>query len=310
MTLQERILNLSMPEPNSGCWLWLGATGNQGYGHISIDGRTIFAHRVSYAAFVGEIPAAMQLDHLCSCKACVNPAHLEPVTASENQQRSMRRLMQRGERQLIEFCKHGHVLDGIRTRKGGGRYCKTCGTLNKRRSRVALTAGNRPASSLTSTAAAANPHDRASAGSAVLNAAERRESKAHDPQQPFFKKLDLNFRTHEGAPERFQRWLQHFVPSIPLPDSAASHGVVDIPDSGPDTLNQFSDRFPVPNRCPDCGTHWTDTADCPRFRCPMLDYFQREPSNMRAAVVHRPKQNTRGDGPSWQNICEAAACAI
>src|SRR5258708_1117283 len=63
--------------------------------------------------------------------------------------------------------------------------------------------------------------------------------------------------------------------------------LVDIPDSGPDTLNQFSDRFPVPNRCPDFGTHWTDPADCPRFRCPMLDYFQREPSNMRAAAIHR-----------------------
>lgn len=67
----------------NGCWRWLGAHVD-GYGTIRHDHRNRVAHRVAYEALVGVIPDGLQLDHLCRTRDCVNPDHLEPVTASEN----------------------------------------------------------------------------------------------------------------------------------------------------------------------------------------------------------------------------------
>lgn len=74
---------------NSGdCWLWTGTINHKGYGAISVDGRTKAAHRVVYEMRVAAIPDGLVLDHLCRVRHCVNPAHLEPVTTSENNRRS------------------------------------------------------------------------------------------------------------------------------------------------------------------------------------------------------------------------------
>ena len=40
----ERLADLSMPEPNSGCLLWLGALNESGYGRVKHLRR--FLHRV------------------------------------------------------------------------------------------------------------------------------------------------------------------------------------------------------------------------------------------------------------------------
>lgn len=75
-----------------GCWLWTGAIQTRGYGSTGIGGgRTGLAHRVAYVALVGPIPQGLTLDHLCEVKRCVNPAHLEPVTAAENLRRHAER---------------------------------------------------------------------------------------------------------------------------------------------------------------------------------------------------------------------------
>lgn len=68
-----------------GCWQWTGAIsdgyGSFGEGH---KGRTHLAHRFAYELTVGPIPEGMQLDHRCSNRRCVNPAHLRPVTHKQN----------------------------------------------------------------------------------------------------------------------------------------------------------------------------------------------------------------------------------
>lgn len=77
-----------IPEPNSGCWLWEGASPNRRYGAMSWRGRRILAHRLSYAIHRGPVPSNMVVDHLCHNGFCVNPEHLEAKTQIANTRRS------------------------------------------------------------------------------------------------------------------------------------------------------------------------------------------------------------------------------
>jgi hypothetical protein len=111
------------------CWPWIGSVDPDGYGLFTHGGRMYRAHRLVYELEVGEIPAGLQLDHLCRVPGCVNPNHLEPVTAAENTRRSP-----------IHFgsqthCKNGHEFDEENTylRPTGGRACKTCRRAASRR---------------------------------------------------------------------------------------------------------------------------------------------------------------------------------
>lgn len=75
------------------CWIWTGAlfgrdvTTGGGYPYLQNVGGSNYAHRVAYELFVGAIPGATQIDHLCRVRQCVRPTHLEAVTPAENQRR-------------------------------------------------------------------------------------------------------------------------------------------------------------------------------------------------------------------------------
>ena len=79
---KETILNMSMPEPNTGCWLWTAHTG--AYPKIWFKNSSIGAHRASWMLFRGEIPKGMCVLHKCDTTACVNPDHLELGTQEKN----------------------------------------------------------------------------------------------------------------------------------------------------------------------------------------------------------------------------------
>ena len=67
----------------TGCWTH-DQVNQYGYGRAHHKGRTVTVHRAVYEELVGPIPEGLQLDHLCRNRACYNPAHLEPVTQTEN----------------------------------------------------------------------------------------------------------------------------------------------------------------------------------------------------------------------------------
>jgi hypothetical protein len=71
-------------------WIWQRAMYRSGYGAMKFAGHMHNAHRGVYLKLRGSIPGDLPLDHLCRVRACVNPAHLEPVPSVENIRRGER----------------------------------------------------------------------------------------------------------------------------------------------------------------------------------------------------------------------------
>lgn len=82
-TLAECFEEKYITEPNSGCWLWLGAISS-GYGSINLKGKTFRAHRASWAIHRGPIPEGLYVLHKCDTPCCVNPNHLFLGNQSDN----------------------------------------------------------------------------------------------------------------------------------------------------------------------------------------------------------------------------------
>lgn len=85
-------------DKETGCMLWTGSMLQNGYGQVGWKGKLWVAHRAFWIFSGREDPGALDLDHLCRNRRCINPDHLEMVTRSENLRRGF----------ISRGCKNGH----------------------------------------------------------------------------------------------------------------------------------------------------------------------------------------------------------
>lgn len=76
IAVRRRFDARTVPEPNSGCLLWLGRTDSKGYGILDVGDKGIRAHRLSWLWSGREIPGVLHILHACDVRACVNVDHL------------------------------------------------------------------------------------------------------------------------------------------------------------------------------------------------------------------------------------------
>ena len=69
-----------------GCWFWCGTKLKSGYGHLSIQGKLVRAHRFSWFLHYGVHPGENVVMHTCDTPLCVNPHHLRLGSQKENLQ--------------------------------------------------------------------------------------------------------------------------------------------------------------------------------------------------------------------------------
>lgn len=121
MSIAERLDRMSIPEPMSGCTVWLGTRNRDGYGMVEHEGKTQSAHRVAWVSQHGPIPAGLEIDHRCKLRCCINTDHMRLATRRENTRNSGAVSALAAQRVA---CPQGHPYDGVNYR--GARICRQC----------------------------------------------------------------------------------------------------------------------------------------------------------------------------------------
>jgi len=81
--IQERFWDSIEKTRQDDCWEWNGTVMGAGYGTMSINGTTVYAHRLAYRLTHGEIEGQV-VRHRCNNRSCCNPSHLTEGDHSDN----------------------------------------------------------------------------------------------------------------------------------------------------------------------------------------------------------------------------------
>jgi hypothetical protein len=116
----------------TGCITLPNKPKADGYVRICRNYKIDYAHRYAYRDAHGEIPAGLEIDHLCDNRACVNIEHLRAVTHKENMSHAKTRVLHTG------FCRNGHDLSiaGVFGKPPKGPSCRECKRQSLRRWRA------------------------------------------------------------------------------------------------------------------------------------------------------------------------------
>lgn len=90
MGLADRLEHYSIPEPNSGCLLWMAKCTAAGHPVIKWRGKNRMAHRMAWAEKRGEAGHLCVL-HKCDVPSCINVDHLFLGTTQDNTADKMRK---------------------------------------------------------------------------------------------------------------------------------------------------------------------------------------------------------------------------
>lgn len=135
LDIADILASKSVPEPNSGCWLWIGTVGRGGYGMQRVGGRTRMATHLSLELVGRSVPKGRFACHHCDVPACINPDHLFIGTQLDNIHDCMAKgrktdppRTKKGTRSDHKFCRAGHprTTNNLYRRDDGYLGCLIC----------------------------------------------------------------------------------------------------------------------------------------------------------------------------------------
>lgn len=119
-SLRLHLLQRSVRRPD-GCLIVRGYGAERGV-YQKVAGRA-WAHIAAFAAFVGGYDPALEVDHLCGVKDCIEPSHLRQLTHAENCR----------SRVQPATCRNGHSRERDETTGRLRRTCRACNREAQRR---------------------------------------------------------------------------------------------------------------------------------------------------------------------------------
>lgn len=123
LNINERLSKNIIPEPNTGCMLWVGGSDKDGYGKIFWNKRHRRTHQVVYELKNGSIPKGHIIQHTCDTPSCCKLEHLKLGTWLSNMQDKVKKGRLRNQYMNATHCIYGHEFNDKNTKIYNGKRC-------------------------------------------------------------------------------------------------------------------------------------------------------------------------------------------